>query len=137
MRLLTSGTMSLTIDPTTGAATGRLDGSGSGTRRLACSADKTAGQMAWSQRYTAEFSGSVNPSTGAVSLAGTLTGSNSVRYSGCTRDGQTMDCPSGYGQPYSFHIEVTGTVDLSHRTGLGTITVGPIARPTHGTWRFP
>jgi len=82
----TQGTMSLTVDFARGTASGQLQGAGSGTRSLRCERDNTTGSIGWSQSYSAQFSGTVNPSNGELRLSGTLTGRNDVKFTSCTKD---------------------------------------------------
>jgi hypothetical protein len=130
---LTGGSIDLRLDFNTGSASGTLRGSGSGTRAgLRCGAN--TGDLVWSQSYSASLSGSLNPATGAVSLSGTLSGSDGSSWRNCRTNGNPTACPVWGAGPYAFPVRLTGTVDRAIRAGRGTITVSNINLATSGTW---
>lgn len=130
----TTGTFDVFINFDTNTVSGEFVGGGNGTRRgLRCGS--TTGDMVWQQGYSASFSGTYVPATGAVTMAGTLAGNGSHRWENCEDDGESTSCPSGDSGPYAFPIDVTGTLFVFSGTGNGTIQVRDIGLETFGDWQ--
>ena len=129
----TSGTLQMNVNFNTGQATAVFNGGGGGTRDLSCS--DGSGTMTWQQTYTANFSGTVDKTTGALSLSGTLNGNNNVSWSNCKNgNGDDAPCPAGYAHGYMLSVILSGTVDKASHAGKGTWDVQPIILPTSGDW---
>jgi hypothetical protein len=124
-----SGSFTLTVQPD-GSASGRLSGQGSGTRDLTCG--DAGARMAWSQKYSATFTGRV--ADGKLTGSGTLHNVNSTRMTGCTNAGHPVACEPYQTGPGDYPITLTGSYDSITGRGQGTFTVGKVARTTVGTW---
>jgi hypothetical protein len=142
---LTTGQITMSIDLARGGVSGSLsNGTGSGTRNLSCGADHTTGRMSWWQQYcvpSCPFSGNMDPTGVLSNVSGTLTGSNRVTYSNCTKDNDPRPCSdlgaSGYSQPYSFPFMVSGGISSADGVsyiGSGSFVVAAIRLSTRGTW---
>ncbi|MGD9890998.1 MAG: PKD domain-containing protein [Dehalococcoidia bacterium] len=136
---VTEGTISFEVtypeNPSEPArVTGSLDGGGSGTIAWRC--DGLMGSAAWTQRYDAMFTGTVDRATGVIiSISGTIRGSRTVHHSNCHQDGRSAACPAGDNNSYSFPLNLTGT--LLETSGSGTLIVDRIALSTSGRWNVP
>jgi len=128
----TGGSLNLTLSPS-GAVSGTLTGSGQGgPRSVSCSG--ISGQMYWLQTYQASLSGTLNPATGALSLSGTLSGNQVIKYQNCSSGGESQACPADTSPPsYSYSLTLTGTLSTAGSAG-GQITVQNIGLGTSGTW---
>ena len=130
----TSGQITLNSDWLGSVANGSLQGSGSGVRAgLRCG--DTTGDMHWQQTYSANFSGSADSATGAVTLDGSLSGSNNVTWQNCKKNDEPIECPAGYSGPYTFPIMVQGTISVVGGGGDGTWQVKNISLTTTGDWK--
>lgn len=124
-----TGSFSITVQPD-GSASGRMAGSGSGTRDITCG--DLGARMAWKQDYTVTFTGRV--SGGQLSANGTLSNVNSTRLIGCTNAGSPTECPPYQTGPGQFPISFSGTFDTATGRGQGTFVVGKVDKSTTGTW---
>jgi len=127
-----AGSFTLTVQPD-GSASGRMSGQGSGTRDLTCG--DAGARMAWSQKYSATFTGRVTG--GKLTGSGTLHNVNSTRLTGCTNAGHPVACEPYQTGPGDYPITFTGSFDIATGRGQGTFTVGKVARTTIGTWAAP
>jgi len=117
----TSGTVNITVDLLRGSAGGQLTGSGSQTLTgLVCQG--VTYDVQCSSSYTGNLAGSLDGSSGALQLAGQLSGSNSCVFTNCQQNGIYFDCPAPQGGDFSLPVTLKGTVNLSSRTGKGIIT---------------
>jgi hypothetical protein len=124
-----SGSFTLTVQAD-GSASGRLSAQGSGTRDLTCG--DAGARMAWSQRYSATFTGRVTG--GKLTGSGTLHNVNSTRMSGCTNAGHPVACEPYQTGPGDYPITLSGSYDSATGRGQGSFTVGKVARTTVGSW---
>ena len=106
-----TGTLNITVDFNTGAATGSLTGGGGGQReRMSCNSD-TAVNRTFS--FTAPLNGSIDVESGALSLSGIATGT----YQGIVYGPQR----TSFTDPIAWPLTINGTVVKASRTGNGTI----------------
>jgi len=133
----TVGRILLTVDFNSGVVSGSIDGSGSGTTQVSSSCNGITATMNWQQDYRVRsFTGRVDPITGALTMSGTLTGSEHVVFSNCRRNGQSTECPSPtvIDGPYTFTATFTGTADKVGRTARGTWSVNT-SPANSGDWQ--
>jgi hypothetical protein len=114
-----SGTLQITVNFGTGAANGTLTGAGSSTRAgLVCGAMKF--DVTCNASYTGSFSGGVDKTSGALSMGGNVSGSQSCTFSNCSQDGVEFACSPG-SSTIADSLTITGTVIQSSGAGNGAI----------------
>ena len=114
-----SGTLQITVNFGTGAANGTLTGGGSSTRTgLVCGAMKF--DVTCNLSYTGGFSGAVDPASGAFSMRGNVSGSQSCTFSNCSQDGVEFACSPG-SSTIADSLTITGTVFQSSGAGNGAL----------------
>lgn len=120
----TNGTVTLTVsfgpDGKPATASASLRGGGGGSRRVTCNG--ITATVTWSVTYSGSgLTGVVDPTTGAVSLTGTVTGQQTVT---CTdKDGKRISCPPlNPPASWSYTTHLTGTITAAG-TASGTRTV--------------
>jgi FHA domain len=128
----TSGIVQMNVNFNSGQVTATFTGGGGGTRSLQCGADTA--DLHWHETYTADFSGTVNPASGALSLTGTLTGSNDLSWSNCKYASLGPNCPLPFAGGYTNPVTLSGTVDKASHTGSGTWGVEKMIWPASGDW---
>ncbi|MBI4672568.1 MAG: hypothetical protein HY741_12995 [Chloroflexi bacterium] len=120
------GTIKITVDLKSGAASGSIKGGGSrGTYKM------TACDGSWSHDQTSRIdyegtlSGTVDPATGVLSLLSVANLKYEISVANCwSRDPNVQGpCRPRTGLPDKLPIIITGTVDRAAHTGKGTVTV--------------
>jgi hypothetical protein len=128
----TSGILQMNVNFKTGQVTATFTGGGGGIRSLQCRDDTF--DLHWHETYSADFLGTVNPASGALSLPGTLTGSNTLSWSNCKYAGLGPNCPKPFAGDYTSAVTLSGTVDKASHTGSGTWGVENSPWPASGDW---
>jgi hypothetical protein len=121
--LFTSGTLKITVNFGTGAASGSLNGGGSKTTTGIVCGNMTY-DMACEESYSGNFNGSVDPASGALSISGNVNGKRSCVFSNCKQFGVEFACQPG-SSVIADQATITGTVIQSSGTGNGTIQSCP------------
>ncbi len=121
----TAGTIKITVDFKSGAASGSLKGGGSRGTYKVVGCD---GSISWDQTsridYEGTLNGTVDPATGALSLLSVADLKYELSVANCRyRDGKTCSISPRTGLPNKLPIIITGTVDKATHTGKGTVTV--------------
>ena len=121
--LHSSGTLLVTVNFGTGAASGTLTGGGS-----ASNSDVVCGNVTYdltcNQTYSGSFSGSVDPASGVLSMSGNASGQQSCNYSNCKQDGLEISCQN-QSMNFSSPVNITGSVIQSSGTGKGALQTCP------------
>jgi hypothetical protein len=114
-------------------ATGTLQGGGGGSRSVNCNG--TTGTLQWNSSYTAEFSGTVDPASGALNLNGTMHVHQSMSANNCKDgNGKSISCTTpGYAPAPSYPIHVLGSINTNGGGGSGTLVMDS-GCSTAGTW---
>ncbi|MDE3091197.1 MAG: hypothetical protein KGJ80_17655 [Chloroflexota bacterium] len=110
--IYTSGLIKITVDFSTGAASGSI--SGGGTRTYS---DDSAIKWIMNVQYDATLNGTVDRASGALSLVGKTNAIYDQPYTECNASG---DCGNPRRDFVSIDITVTGSADRVSRTGKGT-----------------
>jgi hypothetical protein len=121
----TAGTIKITVDLKTGAASASLTGGGSrGTYQMGpCG----PGAYSWTQTSRIDYGGTLHgtiDATGALTLDGETDLKYEISVSNCKyTDGRSCSISPRTGLPTKLPITIKGTVDKSTHTGKGTVTV--------------
>jgi hypothetical protein len=139
---LTTGDITMTFSPGANpgdpiSVTGTLNGSGAGSRSISCSGG-TASEV-WSASYRGSFSGTADARTGALTISGNASITQSATYSNCKdTSGNTAPCPA---PPVSrtFPMTLNGNV-VAAPGGATAVASGGLTIATGcstaGTWRI-
>ncbi len=133
----TSGTIQMTVDLASGKASGSLKGSGKGTRPQLRGGWCNVGEVAdviWSAEYEGEVSGTADPATGSVKLAGTVNLVYEYNRANCSNLPSGQRCAYPPGTSVVVGVNVDGKVARSGMGG-GTITITlKLGNPVTGDW---
>jgi hypothetical protein len=68
-----------------------------------------------------------------MSATGSISGTETVSYRNCTREGKAIPCPNGANRQFTYPISLTGAVSRTGSDAKGSISAGS-PNPMSGGW---